>query len=114
MEFSKDLVKVSCEARLYKSHFLSCDSAANTFTLQPHDGNPRAGFPHIATFLGLKPFLESHYFFPALYTFQTHSYLFIHNVLPLSPHPHPYPTLAKHTQYSISTDIFGTSGCTLP
>ena len=45
MEFSKDLVKVSCEAGLYKSHFLSCDSAANTFTLQPHDGNPRASFP---------------------------------------------------------------------
>ena len=42
MEFSKDLVKVSCEARLHKSHFLSHDFAVNASTCQPHDGNPRA------------------------------------------------------------------------
>lgn len=45
MEFSKDLVKVSCEAGLRKSHFLSRDFAVNASTCQPHDGNPRGLLP---------------------------------------------------------------------
>lgn len=74
MEFSKDLVKVSCEAVLYKSSALTPRRAAsyavisptNTFNLHPHDGKPGGRShptPHTAHFLDLKPLLECHFFF---------------------------------------------------
>lgn len=74
MEFSKDLVKVSCEAVLYKSSALTPEraasyaviSATNTFHLHPHDGKPGGSShptPRTAHFLDLKPLLECHFFF---------------------------------------------------
>lgn len=79
MEFSKDLVKVSSEAVLYKSSALTpwwatsyaVTFASNTFHFHPLDGKPAGSShptPHTAHFLGFNPWLECHFFFKCLST----------------------------------------------
>lgn len=122
MEFSEDLVKVSCEAVLYKSSALTPGraasyamiSATNTFNLHPQDGKPGGSScptPHTAHLLGLKPLLECHFFF-----FPFCEFLSGYNILSFYTHSpsifnlnHP-PHTHTHNSLYFSTGISGTAG----
>lgn len=104
MEFSKDLVKVSCEAMLQRNSAPSLGatswaliSPSKTLAFQTHDRNPvfSSFHLHASSILGWKPFLEKH----SMSSKMTLSIFLCNKSLYLNP-----------AEYSFSTYIFGTSG----